>query len=172
MTKKRRPVTIVFATRMYLLEMLRKNEIKRLDDMRVRLGASAKEHLPSGAAGFFFNGYEFVPESGVVVDRKQIRMLPFAFRTDAQLIIDQYKLLEEDLVTINQGIGILLLHAKTWQDMRDALYDGLAELHPTLAIMPRTRPEMYILPEGSKARDQYLEIRPLIEQYCAMRLIS
>jgi hypothetical protein len=172
MPKKRMPIPLTHSIRNDLIRALREKEIKRLNDMSTRLANSAKEHLPKNASGFFFKGEEFYPETGLVLNKKSLRSLPHQFKPDAQLISDQRMVLLEDLQSINQALGILLLHAKGWQDVRDALYEGLVELHPTLSIMSRTRPEMFLLPEHSKARQQYLEVRPLIEQYCVMRMIS
>lgn len=170
MVKKRHPIPISYQVKLDLLEILEKGERARLDKMSTKIANEALELMPN-AKGFFYKGMQFMPETGVI-SRGHLSTLPQQFRPKAEIIIEQSGLINSDMARIGLGLSILLINTKSWQDIRDAVYEGLAEIHPVLKAQPRKRPEMYLLPDHSKAREQYLEVRPLIEQYCVMRMIS
>ena len=76
-----------------------------------------------------------------------------------------------DKVRIEQALSLILNDARSWQDVRDALPNGLAEMLDETKSLQRTRPEAYTLEGNERAQRQYAKLQPLIQIYLASRLM-
>lgn len=87
-----------------------------------------------------------------------------AIRSDREILI-------KDRDRIRQAMTLVLRDCRTFQDMRDALPNGVKELVPELSRLPRTRPEAFTLADNPRSYTQYMAIREKIEFYVATRLL-
>lgn len=76
-----------------------------------------------------------------------------------------------DKQRIRQALLIALKDARTLQDVRDSLPNGIAEFIDQIKEMPRTRPEGFLLESNPRQKAQYFKLREKMEFYLAVRLL-
>lgn len=86
-----------------------------------------------------------------------------AARGDA--LVREWAWFEQDRVKLRMGLTIVLKGCKSRQDVRDALPNPvvklLADAIGPIWEIPRTRPEGWNLPPGSKDRERFLDLAAL-----------
>ena len=142
-----------------------KNRIGRLTDEII-----LKNHSLTKSPAFFFMGKTYGARP--TIHDKLPRLDPSLFDE----MVEYQKQVQElsfNIIRINQALSLVLMHCNKHQDVRDALHEDLIEyLHPDFAKLKRTRPEAYMLREGTREHKQYYQLRTKIELYLALRLIS
>lgn len=121
-------------------------EMTELVQQNVVLGGSLYGYL---YAGQFFTPYTL---SKGFNDKHPIHksLMPAAKEHAGKL--DQ---LNKDRRRMSTGMMVVLRPCQNWQDIRDALPDGLKRIFSDTADLPRTRPEAYTILDKPLLLDQY-----------------
>ncbi len=88
------------------------------------------------------------------------------------ILIKDWEQVSLDRSRIRQALALVLQHTGNWQDVRDAIHNGLAELMDDTRPLARTREEAYTIKDQPTMYNNYIRLRPKIEYYLAMRLLS
>lgn len=153
-----------------LVGVLFKKENDRLRAFTLKL---VKENYRLGGAtdGFIYAGtyYSDLPDS--MKSKGKRGSLHHSLEPQMVEYLKDETITNFDKVRIEQALALVLRDARSWQDVRDALPNGLAEMLMETKSLPRTRPEAYTLIGNERAERQYAKIEPLIQIYLASRLM-
>lgn len=123
--------------------------------------------------GFYFRGQLYhkfaagIPTKGTRFGSLHLSLIP---EMDDMLKLRRNE--EFEFVRIKNGLAVLLARATTQQDIRDSIPNCLADIIPNLKNLPRIREEAFLLNKQSNHYRQYMVIKPIIEYYCALRLLG
>jgi hypothetical protein len=144
-----------------------RKENERLDKARDEIIRQNLEASGGTTGGFFFMGmhygqplYKGAPSS----------LHPSLVQAMNDHIKDRRTVLW-DKDRVKQSLLIALKDARTLQDIRDSLPNGIAEMIDQIKDMPRTRPEGFLLESQPRQHAQYFKLREKMEFYLAVRLL-
>lgn len=121
--------------------------------------------------GFIFDGFYYSNLDPRLRKKGQKGSLDPSLYETVRAYKNELVRIKRDQELVNQGLSLVLLNCKTWQDVRDALPDEMAELVPELKSYSRTREEAFTILNNERAMRQYLELRPLMIIYLMARLV-
>lgn len=125
------------------------------------------EELTKGNGGFFYAGdtYGTVTRASPAIPvHESLHTALDAFSKDRKQVV-------WDKLRIKQALQIALREARTLQDVRDSLPNGIAEFIDQIKDMPRTRKEGFLLIGNPRQHAQYFKLREKMEFYLAVRLL-
>jgi hypothetical protein len=97
--------------------------------------------------------------------------LPVGMIPEMDQILAEKATLAADKERIRQALTLVLKNCRTFQDMRNALPNGIKDFIPGAQRLERTRSEAYTLQDNPRAYSQYMKLREKIEFYLATRLL-
>lgn len=161
---------MLFNTTNVLLQTLFKAEEANLVKREERL---IMKNLALGGLpdGFKYLGVIYSTLTGRNRQLGKYNTLSESLIPEMKLILEEKATIEYDKARIKMALSMSLKDAKTFQDIRDALPNGLVELVPECRRLERTRPEAYALLENERSYSQYMGLREKIDFYIASRLL-
>jgi hypothetical protein len=160
----------LFATVTFLLKTLFEREeaflLKRQERMLVKNRA-----LGGSLDGFRHNGIIYSQLVGRMRAMGVYKSLHATLDGEMMMIVNDQKTLDFDKERIKMAFVLVLRDAKTFQDIRDALPNTVAELIPECRHLERCRPEAFTLADNPKSYTQYMTLREKVDFYVAARLL-
>lgn len=143
------------------------------DRLRNQLNNINRENIKLGGMhyGFVYGG-EFYTSLPAKERLKAVRIaLDESLNAQMHDYVVTKKIIEQDKIRIEQTLHALLIGCITWQDVRDALPNGIAEILPETKDLPRTREEAFNLVGNERAKRQYERNSALIAKYLMARFM-
>lgn len=144
-------------------------DARRLLELRVGL-IKDNEALGGHPYGFVFQGHHFVLPD-VSLRGAKLKTPHSSLVQRAAAYITDEAMVQVETAQIRQILFLLLRSCETSQDIRDAIPESVAELHPILKSLPRTRPEAWTLKDRPVYLNQYKKLRDKIDFYVTARLL-
>lgn len=160
----------------YFTGYLFQAEVRRLGAWKDKLIKLNNEAKNKQLAGFLYKG-KWYQTSGLPNGRYEKVPLTFTLGPEMEKYLADENHIKLERQVIGQLLSRLLSPCTTYQDMRDALPDCLAECVPSIRQLSRTREEAWPLRDVIEAASyerslrQYEKLKPKIEMYAATRLI-
>jgi uncharacterized membrane protein YqiK len=164
------PGSPLFATVTFLLKTLFEREeaylLKRQNQMIVK-----NQSLGGTPDGFRHNGIIYSQLVGRMRAMGVYKSLHASLDAEMMSIVNDQKIVAYDKERIKMAFVLVLRAAKTFQDIRDALPNTVAELIPECRHLERCRPEAFTLADNPKSYTQYMTRREKVDFYVAARLL-
>ena len=90
---------------------------------------------------------------------------------EMRAILEERQTLERERLQVGQAFTLVLRGCHSFQDIRDALPNGMHELIEGCKMLPRTREEGFTLADNERAQRQYQKLRDKVEFYMASKLL-
>lgn len=127
--------------------------------------------LGNSSDGFRYLGRIYTQLTGAARNRGQFDPLHTKLEADMNSLQIHREVIKADRDWIKQALMMVLRECHSYQDMRDALPNGLKEIVPELAGLSRTRKEAYTLLDNPRSYNYYIRLRDKMEYYIATRLL-
>lgn len=153
-----------------LLSLLFDKEQENIDKQERAL---IDQHIAQGGSqdGFRYMGRIYSHLTGRLRSMGQYDQLKPDLVPKISDLDTEREILKRDRERISQALALVLRGCVNWQDIRDALPNGLHEFMEPCRNMERTRPEAWTLKDDPRAHRQYMKLRDKIDYYLATRLL-
>src|SRR5690606_14141496 len=115
--------------------------------------------LGGSADGFRHMGVAYCDLTGAARSRANLPRLHSSLVGELDAIRDERKTLAYEKDRTRQALAMVLKDCVDWQDIRDALPNGLEGFLPETKSLERTREEAFTLKDDPRAHDQYMRLK-------------
>ena len=116
-------------------------------------------------------GAAYTELTGVARTRATLTRLHSELADEMNDLLEERKTISFDKDRVRQALFLVLRDCVSWQDIRDALPNGLKALIPECANLERTRKEAFTIDGNARAHSQYMHLRDKIEFYTVSQLL-
>lgn len=162
--------TRLFTTVTFLLNTLFEREEAFLTK---RYNALIVQNVALGGStdGFRHMGVIYSQLTGPGRQRGSYGTLHRSLIPEVGTFLDDRKAIDNDKDRVKMALSLVLRDCQTFQDIRDALPNGVVDLIPECRGLVRTREQAFTLADNPRSYTQYMAIREKIEFYVASRLL-
>jgi len=153
-----------------LLSLLTQYEKKRIRENVDKL-IDANQALTGNNLGFYYAGERFYDSRAPYLAGNSFPDIHPSLERQAEILFEDKQKLEQDSHKIKQSLTVVFRKCRSQQDVRDVLPDTVVNALSLFRGMKRTRPEGFILEDGSYLKKQYERAMQIAEYYIINRLI-
>jgi hypothetical protein len=154
-----------------IVDTIFKAEERRIQAWTDRLCRANQEFHPGCQMFFWGNRWFRLSNVAGNVPLKHRKPLHSSLCEDADNLLKDAQLVDNDKAFVKQTIFSLLEPCKDVQDIRDTLPEYLVDVVQWKQSLSRTRPAAFTIQNNERALRQYEKMLPLLQVYSTARLI-